>query len=215
MKVASLLTENVSVTLRKIALRLQTELQENENLGTIVDNIELHHGDARPNLYEELIALHLTGPLFELYLDVSYDNNQEWTVEARTNKDLAGDGMPLAAARRDPYNWFTAGRIIDYMLEKKASDTDMPRYNYMWFDKIARNLDKNYTFFLKNIVIDNSQIMTSQILEQDMGTTVNRFGIEFAHHPAAGYCYRLGPWNKAYRAIHDFSDINEILGDEE
>lgn len=211
MKVARLFESANSLLLRRITLTLQAELQEDEHLGTIVDNIELHHGESRSNLYFELVTLHLTGPLFELYIDVSYDKNREWTVEARTEKDMAGDGMLLAASRRDPLNWFTTERIVKSMLDKKPIDTDMFRHNYMWFDKIARNLDEGYTFFAKNIVIDSTQIMTSQILEQDMGTTVNRFGIEFCHHQAVGYCYRLGPWNKAYRTVNDFSDINEIL----
>lgn len=215
MKVAHLLESANSVTLRKIALKLQTELQENEHLGTIVDDIELHHGEARLNMYDELITLHLTGPLFELYMDVSYDRNNEWTIEVRTDKDIPGDGINLTSVQGDPM--FATDRLIRLLLKKKSGDTDMSRYNYLWFDKIARNLDKHrYTFFLKNMVVDQTQIMTSQILEQDMGTTVNRFEIEFAHHPAEGFCYRLGPWGKAKRTINDFSDINEILqGDDE
>ena len=213
MKVARLFERSNSLPLRHIALRLQTELQDDEHLGTIIDDIELHNGPSRHSLYEELITLHMTGPLFELYLDISYDTSDQWTIEVRTDKDLAGDGIPLMAANSTTgaLAWFTTKRLVRLLLEKSSSDNGMHRYNFLWFDKIARNLDKGFTFFAKNMIIDSTQIMAAQILEQDIGTTANRFGIEFCHHQAVGYCYRLGPWNKAYREVHDFSDINEIL----
>lgn len=223
MKVVHLFESANSLLLRRIALRLQAELQENQHLGSIIENIELNRGAHRPNMYDELITLHMTGPLFELSLDISYyvlldnDGNSvgdaEWTIEARTNKVIPGDGIHIANASIQPDVWFTADRVVKFLIKKKPSDTDVYRHNYLWFDKIARDLDKKYQFFLKNTIVDKSQIMTSQILENSN----IRFVIEFCHHPVEGFCYRLGPFHHLglraddMRIVNNFSGINEIL----
>jgi hypothetical protein len=233
MKLDRLLESSNSLLLRRVALTLQAELQEDHYLGSIIEHIELHQGSSRPNLYDELITLHMTGPLFELYMDISYLNGSrlnkvnEWAVEVRSNKDLPGDGINLASstgsATHTPEIWFSAKNLIRLMLEKKPGDTDMARHNYLWFDRISRNLDDGYQLFLKNIITDPSQIMTAQIIGgEQRASGAKRYALEFCHHPQKRFCYKIGPFHHQglraddMRTVEDFSDINEYLeGDEE
>lgn len=211
------------VKLRRCALTLQDELPE--VLDVAID-ITLSKASPQPRWFHEAITMHLDGPLFELYMDILYmakdpkdGSKVEWMLQVRTDKDEPSMGIVLLTSDHDPQSWFTPDRIVKRLLEKKPSDSDMRRYNFLWFDKIKRNLDKPFELLLKSIVVNHNEIMTAQVLKKDGERVVDRWALSFEHHGGGhGFCYRLKPWGaleSTTNTVRDFSDINEMLHENE
>jgi hypothetical protein len=170
MKLQHLLEEEPR-EIKLIAYTLQQELPDKfPHLITDVDIAKGKNVDVHRALSNEVYVLKVHGPLVSFYLDVSYQKNVgpnlEHTVKYRTDKDQPGDGAILMS-EYEPSK-ITTDRISRRLVEKHAADiSDMPRYNYLWFDKIAKHVETlGHKFFLKNLPTSD-QVFTSQVIKKN------------------------------------------------
>lgn len=229
--------------LRELGLGLQSDLLD--ELDGVVDDIDMTRA-IKPRSgvpqHTDGITFKLSGPLVEFYLDLLfYEGNvpeaDEWMLIARTGKDAPWDGhMLLNAAGQNGFDkrrWFKGERVVRRINDALAPNSikqDMVRYNGLWFDKIARNLDKDCKFFFKLApVVDSTDVISVQLIKYEpdsfnddpgnppsANAKVNRrFALAFEQH-GSGFRFRLGPLGgSSMRTIEDFSDINEILNEEQ
>lgn len=224
MKVARLLeSHDRSLLMRRIALNLQ-QLLEDKYLGSVIDDVELTNSSVRRStgIDYKVTVLKLLGPLVEFYIDISYNGSGDYMLQARTSKDVPGDGVVLTeAADVSALEWFNPDRVTRYLTNSKQLISKRTAiYNYLWLDKISKSLPAGYNFFTKNIIVDEQEICTSQILapgiDEDTWATYknDRFHITFAKDgDKLAFLFNTFDGVKKPWHVHTVEELHQMLKD--
>lgn len=216
-----------ALAMRRAALNLQ-QLMEDKHLGAIIDDVELSNSSIKRstgNVFE-IIVLKLTGPLVEFYLDITYDGGGDYILQARTDRDVPGDGILITDSSPNLQSstmieWFNADRVTRYLTNPNfLVNKNTAMYNYLWLDKIAKSLPSGYNFFLKNLRAGAHEVCTSQILapgidEDDWSPKKkDRFHITFVKdEQGLGFTVNTFDAVNAAQRISSLDELHKFLKD--